>query len=200
MSKESRTQFMKEKVTFSRIEIIFMVVMVALVVVGGITVVSITTRNQNVLNIKRETDSIISAAKNAYASFLISGKTENIVASEDGTSKGMCITIKGLYENDFLIKDYKDWDGYVVIEESNTKRYNYSVWITDKKYVINGYDSNKISDLTLKNGITKYNRDKFTSKVETSFTGTGGDKGGTGSSDGRTLKRYEAKCINEKIE
>ena len=200
MSKESRTQFMKEKVTFSKIEIIFMVVMVALVVVGGITVVSITTRNQNVYNIKRETESIISAAKNAYASFLIGGKNDYIVTSEDGTSNGMCITIKGLYENDFLIKDYKDWDGYVVIEESNTKRYNYSVWITDKKFVINGYDSNKISELSLKDGITKYNNDKFTNKVETSFTGTGGDKGGTGSSDGKTLKRYEAKCINEKIE
>ena len=200
MSKESRTELMKEKLTFSKIEIIFMVVMVALVVVGGLTVVSITTKKQDVYNIKRETDSIFSAAKNAYASFLISGKTENIVTTEDGLSKGMCITIKGLYENDFLIKDYKDWDGYVVIEESNTKKYNYSIWITDKKYVIDGYDSNKIADLTIKNGITKYNNDKFTSKVETSFTGTSGDKGGTGSSDGKVLKRYEAKCINEKIE
>lgn len=200
MSKESRTELMKEKLTFSKIEIIFMIVMVALVVVGGLTVVSITTKNQNVYNIKNETDSIISAAKNAYASFLITGKTENIVASDDGQSKGMCITLKGLYENDFLIKDYEDWDGYVVVEEGANRKYNYSIWITDKKYVINGYDSNKISDLTLKDGITKYNNDKFTSKVETSFTGTSGDKGGTGSSDGKTLKRYEGKCINEKIE
>ena len=200
MSKESRTELMKEKLTFSKIEIIFMVVMVALVVVGGLTVVSITTKNQNVYNIKRETESIIAAAKNAYASFQINGKTEFIVSTEDGLSKGMCITLKGLYENDFLIKDYKGWDGYVVIEESANRKYNYSIWITDKKYVINGYDSNKITDLTLKNGITKYNNDKFTSKVETSFTGTSGDKGGTGSSDGSTLRRYEAKCINEKIE
>ena len=111
MSKESKTELMKEKLTFSRIEIIFMVVMVALVIVGGLTVVSITTRKQDIYNLQRESDSIISAAKNAYASFLFSGKTENIVASDDGLSKGMCITIKGLYENDFLIKDYKEWDG-----------------------------------------------------------------------------------------
>ena len=37
---------MKEKLTFSKIEILFMIVMVALVIIAGTTVFTITTRNQ----------------------------------------------------------------------------------------------------------------------------------------------------------
>lgn len=190
----------KEKLTFSKIEILFMIVMVALVIIAGITVFTITTRNQNIKNFKDDTSELVSLAKNAHAAFTMSDKTSGIVTSTDGTTKGMCITIKGLEANDFPVSNYKDWDGYIVIEEADKQQFNYSVWVTNGKYVINGYDSTKISELTTDEGITSYNDDNFSTKVKTSFTGTSGEKGGTGSTDGSSLKRYEAACINEKVE
>lgn len=190
----------KEKLTFSKIEILFMIVMVALVIIAGITVFTISTRKQNIKNFKEDTSELVNLAKNAHAAFTMSGKTSNIVTSTDGTSKGMCITIKGLEANDFPVDNYKDWNGYVVIEETAKEQFSYSVWVTNGKYVIDGYDSKKVPDLTTDKGITSYNDDNFTSKVKTSFTGTSGEKGGTGSTDGSTLKRYEATCINEKVE
>ena len=131
---------MKEKLTFSKIEILFMIVMVALVIIAGITVFSITTRNQNIKNLKEDAESLISAAKNAHASFVMSGKTDNIYLNSDGVTKGMCITIKGLDENGFLTREYENWEGYIVIEEGANKKFNYSIWATNEKYVI---DSNK---------------------------------------------------------
>lgn len=189
----------KEKLTFSKIEILFMVVMVALVIIAGITVFSLTTRNKNINNFKEDTEFIVSIAKNAHASFLMQEKTQYTYTSVDGTTKGMCITINGLIENDFLSKDYKDWDGYIVIEEVGLKQYKYSVWATNKKYVVDGYGSTEIQNLTIDKGLTSYNDDSFTTKVKTSFTGTTSDKGGTGTSE-KNVKRYEGTCINEKVE
>ncbi len=188
----------EEKLSFNKIEILIMVVLVALIIVSATLVATLTTRNRNVANFKEDTEYIVSFAKNAYNSFKITNKTKNIVTGSDGSTKGMCITVKGLQENGFLTDKHKNFEGYVVIEESATNKYNYSVWITNKKYVINGYDSSKIKELTIKKGIEKYNNDEFTSKVRTSFTGTTTDKGGT--SDGENVKRYEGACINEKIE
>lgn len=190
----------KEKLTFSKIEILFMIVMVALVIIAGITVFTLTTRNQNIKNFKEDTSELVNLAKNAHAAFTMSNKTSDIVTSVDGSTKGMCITIKGLKENDFPVDNYKDWNGYIVIEETSKQQFSYSVWVTNGKYVIDGYDSRKIVELNIDKGIASYNDDDFTSKVKTSFTGTSGDKGGTGSSDGSSLKRYETACINEKVE
>lgn len=190
----------KDKLTFSKIEILFMIVMVALVILVGITIFTLTTQKRNVKNFQDGSEYLISFAKNAYSAIKMTGNTDYIVTGSDGSTKGMCITIKGLKDNDFLQKEYDDWEGYIVIEESANKKYNYSIWATNQKYVLNGYDSSKIKELTTDNGITKYNNDEFSSKVKTSFTGTSGEKGGTGSTDGSTLLRYEAPCINEKIE
>ncbi len=190
----------KDKLTFSKIEILFMIVMVSLVIIAGITVFSLTTRNRNIANFKEDTSSLLNIAKNAHASLMMSEQTKDIVTSTDGTHKGMCITIKGLEKNGYPVEAYKDWNGYIVIEEDSNKQYYYTAWVTNGKYVIEGYDSKKVPDLTIDDGITTYNDDNFPSKVKTSFTGTSGDKGGTGSSDGSTLKRYESHCVNEKIE
>ncbi len=197
MEKEKKTN-KEEKLTFSTIEILLMVVMVSLVIVSAITVVSITTRKQNVSNLKKDAEAIISQAKNAYAAFNLSGNSEYIVEADDGLSRGMCITLDGLYENGYATKEYEGKDGYVVIEEGQNHDYHYSIWYTDKKLVIDGYDSNKIKELDINKGITKFNDDSFVTKVRTSFTGTTKEKGGTGSD--KTAKRYEAACINEKIE
>lgn len=190
----------KDKLTFSKIEILFMIVMVALVILVGITIFTLTTQKRNVKNFQDGSEYLISFAKNAYSAIKMTGNTDYIVTGSDGSTKGMCITIKGLKDNDFLQKEYDGWEGYIVIEESANKKYNYSIWATNQKYVLNGYDSSKIKELNTDNGITKYNNDEFSSKVKTSFTGTSGEKGGTGSTDGSTLLRYEAACINEKIE
>ncbi len=190
----------KDKLTFSKIEILFMIVMVALVILVGITIFTLTTQKRNVKNFQDGSEYLISFAKNAYSAIKMTGNTDYIVTGSDGSTKGMCITIKGLKDNNFLQKEYDGWEGYIVIEESANKKYNYSIWATNQKYVLNGYDSSKIKELTTDNGITKYNNDEFSSKVKTSFTGTSGEKGGTGSTDGSTLLRYEAPCINEKIE
>ena len=189
----------KEKLTFSKIEILFMIVMVALVIISGITVFSLTTRNKNISNFKEDTEQIVSIAKNAYASFFMQNKTQHLYTSVDGSTTGMCFTINGLIENEFLPKDYKDWDGYIVIEEEGLNQFKYSIWATNKKYVVEGYDSTKLSELTINEGITAYNDDTFTTKVKTSFTGTTKEKGGTGAS-GNNVKRYEGTCIDEKIE
>ena len=191
---------MKEKLTFSKIEILFMIVMVALVIIAGVTVFTLSTRRQNISNFKEDTSELINIAKNAHASFMMSNKTNYMTPNSDGETKGMCITIKGLEENGFLTRKYENWEGYIVIEEGTNKKFNYSIWATNKKYVIDGYDSTRIPELTIEDGITTYNDDEFTNKVKTSFTGTSGEKGGTGSSDGSNLKRYEGTCINEKIE
>ncbi len=189
----------EEKLSFNKIEVLIMIVLVALIIVSLTLVVTITTRNRNVSNFRNDSEYIIAAAKNAYNSFKISEKTTGIVTGSDGSTLGMCITVKGLKENEFLTNDYKNYEGYVVIEESQDHTYNYSLWLTNKKYVINGYDSKEIKNLSTKKGIEKYNDDEFTSKVRTSFTGTTKDKGGI-SPDKDNLKRYEAACINEKIE
>ncbi len=188
-----------DKMTFSNIEKLFMIVMVALFIIAGITVFSLTTRKKNITNFKEDTAHIISIAKNAYSS-LDMKNSNKIVKSTDGRVKGMCITIKGLQENEFLTNEYKDWDGYIVVEETANRDFNYSIWVSNGKYVIDGYDSEKIIDLDFNDGIVKANKDSFSSKVKTSFTGTSGDKGGTGSSDGSTVTRFEAACINEKVE
>lgn len=188
-----------DKMTFSNIEKLFILVMLTLAVLSGIVVFSLTTQKRNVSNFKHDTAHIVSLAKNAIDSFDVSN-SQSFVKSDDGKTKGMCITLKGLEANDIIGDEYKDWDGYIVAEISEKNERSYAVWITNGKYVIDGYDSQKISELTLDEGITKYNDDSFSSKVKTSFTGTSGDKGGTGSSDGKTLNRFEAACVNEKVE
>ena len=92
----------EEKLSFNKIEILIMIVLVALIIVSLTLVVTITTRKRNVANFKTDTDYIISAAKNAYNSFKISEKTDKIVTGSDGSTLGMCITVKGLKENEFL--------------------------------------------------------------------------------------------------
>ena len=196
--KNASEETTKEKLSFSHIEILIIIVLLALIIVSGLTVFSITTKNKKVDNFRSDAEVIVSAAKNAYALFTMNDKTDQIVTSTDGNSRGMCITLKGLYANELLTDSFEDWSGYIVIEESASHKFNYTAWITNKNYVIEGYDSTMIHKLKLGDGITIYNDDDFEKKVTTSFAGTTSDKGGTGTKD--NYKRYEGSCINEKIE
>ena len=183
---------------FSKIEILFIIVIASIVLVAGLAVALVAKRNADVKTFKEKSNLVLKAGKSSYATMIKKENTEYIVTSEDGTSKGMCITLKGLQENEFLSEKFEDnWDGYVVIEEVG-EEYKYTLWLTNKKYVIDGYESEQIESLTIKNeGITAYNDNEFSSKVTTSFTGTTSKKGGTAVN---SIKRYEAKCINEKVE
>lgn len=190
----------KENIKLTNIEILFIIVMLAVAIIGGIAIFSSSTKARKLTNFKEDTNNLIKAAKASYASFSKRELTSIFATSSDGTTKGMCITIQGLKANDFLTKEYKDWDGYIVIEESSKESFNYSIWMTDQKYVINGYDASKLEDLDLDKGITLYNDETFTTKVRQNFTGTSSKNGGTGSIDGSNLKQYETRCINEKVE
>ncbi len=187
----------KDKLTFSRLEILCMIVLVAIFITGGLTIVTLATSNQKAINLKNEAKSIIEDAKIAYNYYSHLNNSEYIVTSKDGDSKGMCITLEGLVNNEFTTKTYDNWDGYVVVEEKGDNLY-YSIWLTDKNYVIDGYDSSKLEDLKINSGITKFKDEKFAYNVRKKFTGTSGDKGGT--ANGSALKEYENKCLSEKIE
>ena len=188
-----------KKFSIMNIEILVVIVLVAVMIIVGLFLFNIFTTSQKVKNLKEEANSLVKTARNAYEEFK-RNNNPSIVTGNDGQIKGMCITLKGLLENDFLTKDYDNWDGYIVIEDVNENNKKYSIWLTDKDYVIDGYDSEKIEDLELDDGITKYENQEFSASVKKSFTGTSGEKGGTGSVDGTVLKKYEATCINEKID
>ncbi|MGN1337625.1 MAG: type II secretion system protein [Candidatus Coprovivens sp.] len=183
---------------FSKMETLFIIVIVAILAVCGITIVTLTTRDKKETTFKENANQIILDAKNAYAEFIRNKKEDYIVVSDDGVGKGMCITIDGLKQNGFTENPYTNYDGYVVIEEYNDTYY-YSLWLTNKELVIDGIESKKINDASSKNQlITEYNEEMYSSRVRTSFTGTTMSKGGTGT-DSQT-KRYQTKCISEKID
>lgn len=187
--KEKNKTNKKEKLTFSKIEILFMVVLLALLMTAGITVFTLTTQHQLEKNLKGEAIHLSNLAENVYLEENMKEKSEHIVVGSDGTTKGMCITASALDPD-------TEYDGYFVIEENADRKKIVSVWLTNKKLVIEGYSKDKITDLTTKDGITKYNNNDFTARVSTSFTGS--KKANGGLSD--TPNRYETKCINEKIE
>lgn len=179
----------KEKMTFSKIEILFMIVLVALLMAAGITVFTITTNSRKEQNLKAEATQLSRLAVNTYTYLEHKGNDEYIVVGSDGTTKGMCITAKALDPETKL-------DGYFVVEETIGKKKVTGVWLTDNSRVIEGYSSDKIKDLKANSGLTKYNGDKLAERVATSFTGISKDNGGLN----ETPNRYEVKCINEKIE
>lgn len=179
----------KEKLTFSKIEILFMLVLMALLMTAGITVFTITTNNRKEQNLKEEAVRLSSLAVNTYTYLQHKDDTEHIVVGSDGTTKGMCITAKAL-------DDDTEFDGYFVVEETMAKKKVISVWLTDNRLVIDGFTSDKVKDLKSGAGLTKYNNNKFTERVMSSFTGANKDNGGLES----TPNRYEVECINVKID
>lgn len=176
---------------FSKIEMIVLIVIITTLVIVGVIIANKLLDAKKSSNLKDEADVILQAAKTSYINY----KNDDSVMtpSEDGTSKGMCITLKGLEKNDYLKEELTNWDGYIVIEEDSNSNVNYSLWLTNKKLVINGYDSEKLNDLSLKKGITKYDKEDFSSSVKKSFTSANKDKGGTS-------KKYNAPCIDSKVE
>lgn len=190
---------LKDRLRISKIDLLIIIVLLAVFVGIGIAISTSVTKKQTIKNFKSDTEYLVNIAKNSYKYFE-KNNSNYIINSSDGTTKGMCITINGLKKNDFLIQDYKDWEGYFVIEETANSKYIYSVWLTNHKYAIEGYEVSEIEKLSLKNGLENYNNHSFSTKVNDNFTGTTSTKGGTGGTNESSVKKYEGKCIDEKIE
>lgn len=177
---------LKEKLENLKLEVLFMIVLLAIVIIAGISIFSLITKNKNIDNFKEDANSLLSIAKNIYPALEKSNKQNYIITSEDGTTTSICITISGLEENNYLTKEYKDWNGYIVVEKKG-ENYNYTFWGTNKKYVLNGKTQEEILKSTINKEITRYNNEEFEREVKTSYEGQNGQK-------------YNGSCINEKVE
>ena len=175
----------KNKLTTIKVEVLFIIVLLAIVIIAGLAIFTIATKNKNIENFKDDAKSILSVAKNIYPALEKSGNTEYIHTSDDGTT-AVCITITGLEENDYLTKKYKNWNGYVVVEKNNDK-YTYTLWGTNKKYVYNGYELSEIENSSIEKEITNYEKEEFERSVKTSFKG-------------QNDKTYYGECISKKID
>lgn len=176
----------KTKLENIKLEILFMIVLSAIVIIAGISIFGITTKNKKIDNFKEDAESLLTIAKNVYPALEKSGNQNYIITSEDGSAKSVCITITGLEENDYLTKEYKDWYGYIVVEKQSDN-YTYTLWGTNKKYVLNGYNLEEIKNATTSKEITKYNNEEFEREVTSSYEGKSG-------------KKYNSSCISKKVE
>ena len=177
---------------FSKLEILIIVVIVAVLLLLGILLVATGTKNKNIDTFKKDSTSIIKVSQNIFGN-LEKNNSEYIVASNEGLSSAMCITLEGLKANDYLENDYKDWEGYLVIEKDLNDKMHYIAWLTNGKYVIDGYSLDMIEELNLKDETLL--EGNSVDIPRDSFKGTDHDKGGLSKTT-----TYNQKCINEKIE
>ena len=73
---------------------------------------------------------------------------------DNGSYKGMCISVKGLEANGYIDDSYKSYDGYIVIEYNDGEKF-YSVWLTNKEFTIDGYEEGKLDKLSYGKGLFK---------------------------------------------
>ena len=166
-----------------QLETFSVIILVTLILTVGIMIFNTLTTRRKVENFEKESELVIGAAKNAYIAFSKEELPNYLATSTDGTTKAMCITLKGLEKNNLLTQDLSKWDGYVVIEMG--EKTTYKIWLTDKKYIIKGIEESDIKNLKINKTLEKYDKEELSDDVKNSFSST---------------KRYESKCINEKIE
>ena len=173
---------------FSLLETLIVIVVGLTIIIGGILLATHLSRNAKVKTFKEDSLMIISSAKNEFKTLEKTNNTEFILNAE---YQSMCITISGLIKNGLLIDNYEKYEGYVVIEKKDDN-YITSIWLTDNKLMINGYEESKINDLSYNKGV-----DKFDSSVsfntKTNYNSSDNSHGGTGN-------KYSGTCINEKVE
>jgi hypothetical protein len=171
---------------------LIIIVIVAVLLLLGIVLVATGTKNKNIDTFKKDSENIITVSQNIFGN-LEKENSEYIVPSNEGLSSAMCITLDGLKENDYLENEYKDWEGYLVIEKDLNNKMHYIAWLTNGKYVIDGYSLDMIDKLNLKDETLL--EGNSIDIPTTSFKGTDSDKGGLSK-----ITTYNQKCINEKIE
>ena len=177
---------------FSKIETLITVVLGSILLLIGIVLVSIGTTNKKIETFKKDSINLITVSQNIYGN-LEKNNSEYIIKSDEGISNGLCITLEGLKENNYVENDYKKWEGYIVIEKDENNKMYYTAWLTNGKYIIDGYSLDMIDKLNLKDETLL--EGKNITIPSTSFRGTDSDKGGLS-----TKTTYNQKCINEKIE
>ncbi len=166
-----------------QLETFSVIILVTLILTVGIMIFNTLTTRRKVENFEKESELVIGAAKNAYIAFSKEELPNYLATSTDGTTKAMCITLKGLEKNNLITQDLSKWDGYVVIEMG--EKTTYKIWLTDKNYIIKGIEESDIKNLKINKTLEKYDKEELSDDVKNSFSST---------------KRYESKCINEKIE
>lgn len=176
----------------SKLETIIIIFLVSILLLIGISFAINITTNKKVDTFKKDSISIINASKNIYGN-LERKQNQHIVTSNEGISTAVCITLEGLKENNYLKNEYKNWEGYIVVEKDLNNNFNYIAWLTNGKYIIDGYSLKKIDELNFKNK-TLLKGDKI-ELPHKSFTGTDKEKGGL-----EKNTNYIQECINEKIE
>lgn len=177
---------------FSKIEgIIITLIITVFVLIGFLAATSITSKKK-VETFKKETLNIINISKNVYNN-LEKEDSEYIIKDTNSDTKGICITLNGLKENEYLTNEYKKWDGYIVMEKDSFGNMRYSTWLTNGKYIINGYTHDKISSLSLKDNTIE--KGKKIDISYDSFKGPEKEKGGL-----TPTTSYNGECIDEKIE
>ena len=177
---------------FSKIEIVIIIFIVSVLFLLGISAAFSATGNNKIDTGKKDAINISDVSKNIYGN-LEKKESEYISSNEGATSKGLCVTLKGLRENEYLTEKYKDWDGYLVIEKDSSNKMTYTAWITNGKYLIDGYTVDLIENLSLKDDTLV--KEKEVDIPVSSFKSTTKENGGPD-----TINIYNQKCINEKIE
>ena len=133
------------------------------------------TKSKKKDNYLKELDIIVDAAKNAHLYY--EKKNSDLLASSDN-NKALCVTVKGLISNEF-IKDIK-WEGYIVVEKIDEK-YNYSLWLSNKEFMILGGDLDNASKQ-----LEEYKNNKINENIS-SFKSV------------ITNNSYNGQCVNGKV-
>ncbi len=172
---------------FSKLEMIIVIVVCLVVIIGGLLLAINLTNSAKADKLKDIADIIVGDGKNAYVTLEKTDKTEYILNNDYSST---CFTIKGLIKNNILSSDYDKYEGYVVIEKKD-KEYITSIWLTNKEYMINGYEAKKIKDLSYKKGIEDYDNSVDFNKIN-GYKSASSENGGTGLD-------YHGSCIDDKL-
>lgn len=177
---------------FSKLESLIVISIIAVFVLIGFLAAISQTNKKKIETFKKETINIVNIAKNVYSN-LEKEDSEYIIKANNSEATGVCITLSGLKENDYLTNEYKKWDGYIVIEKDSFGNMRYTTYLTNGKYIIDGYTHDKISGLSLKDETLL--KGKKIDVADSSFKGAEKEKGGIS-----PTTSYNGTCINEKIE
>lgn len=166
---------------FSALEMLIILVIVSVALIGGLLIAFGAKKKGEMNSFQNSAIEIISSAKQGYNNLK---KAQSTYIVNNGNSQGMCITLNGLAKNELYNRDLKDLKGYVVIEEKNNN-ITYTLWLHNKKFIINGLDSKLVQNEKKEKIVKDYNNEDIDANIKGSFKGNNGTYSGT--------------CINDKI-
>lgn len=164
---------------FSTLEMLIILVIVSVVLIAGLLIAFGSKKKGEMNSFQSNAIEIITSAKQGYGNFK---RDNSSYIVNNGNSNGLCITLNGLVKNELYNRDLKDFEGYVVIEEKNDN-ITYTLWLHNKKFIINGLDANDVINQKKEKVVKDYNKEEF--NVNGSFSGNNGT--------------YSGICINDKV-